>query len=293
MIDKLTKEQTDKFSVYVKEWTEKGLTTEPRTLNEAVEDFTNFQKLVLKRETVAPVVLLDSPFKCWLAVCMFSNKDADKADKLPENLPEFVYPYFDCQFWSGWFAYYEFMKNELKIPLTNEKEYEAFKACSKYGMVFPLENICIVCQPPTIIKKNGNGLHCENGPALSYNGDNEIYALNGVVMKKEHVMTEAENINPEDVMKETNVEVRRELLRKVGIERMMNVLPNRLLDTVDNYELYSIDLNDELKNCKYLKMINPSVGVYHLEAVDPSIETVEQALSWRNNNMFVNAEILT
>jgi hypothetical protein len=205
--------------------------------------------------------------------------------------PYFVYPYFDCQFWAGWFSFYEFMRNELGV--SHEKEYESFKSCQKYGMVFPLDELCIVCQPPTVIKKNSNGLHCSDGPALSYNGDNEIYALNGVSMPKEYVLTSAENITAEMVMKETNVEIRRELLRKVGIERLLNDLPHKVLDTVGNYELYSLDLSDELKNCRYLKMTNPSVGVFHLEGVEPSINTVKEALKWRNNNMFVDAEILT
>jgi len=206
---------------------------------------------------------------------------------------DFVYPYFDCQFWAGWFSFYEFMKNEIGISFTNEKEYNAFKNCQKYGMVFPLDELCIVCQPPTVIKKNSNGLHCSDGPALSYNGENEIYALNGVSMPKEYVLTSAENISAETVMKEINVEIRRELLRKVGIERLLNDLPHKILDNVGDYQLYSLDLSDELKNCKYLKMVNPSVGCFHLEGIDPSINTVEEALKWRNNNMFVNAEVLT
>ena len=209
------------------------------------------------------------------------------------QIKDFIYPYFDCQFWAGWFSFYEFLKNEAGISFPNEKEYNAFKDCQKYGMAFPLDELCVVCQPPSVIKKNSNGLHCPDGPALSYNGDNEIYALNGVSMPKEYVLTTAENITAEMVMKETNVEIRRELLRKVGIERLLNDLPHKVLDTVGNYELYSLDLSDELKNCKYLKMTNPSVGCFHLEGIEPSINTVEEALKWRNNNMFVDAEILT
>ena len=209
------------------------------------------------------------------------------------QIKDFIYPYFDCQFWAGWFSFYEFMKNEMGVSFTNEKEYNTIKDCQKYGMVFPLDELCIVCQRPSAIKKNENGLHCPDGPALSYNGDNEIYALNGVSMPKEYVLTAAENITAEMVMKETNIEIRRELLRKVGIERLLNDLPHKVLDTVGNYELYSLDLSDELKNCKYLKMTNPSVGCFHLEGIEPSINTVEEALKWRNNNMFVDAEILT
>ena len=101
-------------------------------------------------------------------------------------------------------------------------------------MVFPLDEECIVCQPPTIIKKNNNGLHCVDGPALSYNGDNEIFALNGVVMDKKYIMTPAEYISAEMVMAETNVECRRELIRKIGLERLMSLMPHRLMDKRDH-----------------------------------------------------------
>jgi len=46
-------------------------------------------------------------------------------------------------------------------------------------MVFPLDNLCVVCQPFSAIHKNINGLHNEFGPALSYSGYCEIYALMG------------------------------------------------------------------------------------------------------------------
>ncbi len=209
------------------------------------------------------------------------------------NMQEFtfVYPYFDCQFWAGWFSFYEFFRNECGISYPSE--YDTFKNCQDYGMVFPLDELCIVCQPPTIIKKNNSGLHCENGPALSYNGDNEIYALNGVVMKKEYVMTPSHDISGEMILKETNTEMRRELLRKVGVERAMDSLPHKLLEKRGNYELYSIDLSNEVKDARYLKMLNPSVGVWHIEGIEPGISTIADALKWRNNNWYEDAEILT
>lgn len=71
------------------------------------------------------------------------------------------------------------------------------------------------------------------------------------------------------------------------------VLPNKKLDTVGNYELLSIELSPEIKDARYLKMLNPSIGIFHLEGVDPSCDTVEKSLNWRNENRFANAEVLT
>ena len=95
------------------------------------------------------------------------------------------------------------------------------------------------------------------------------------------------------IFKETNVEIRRELIRKVGLEQVFEQMPHKLLDTQDNYELYSIDLSEEVKDARYLKMTNPSIQVFHIEGVAPEIATVKDALKWRNQNMFENADVLT
>lgn len=288
MITELTKEQEAKMPQYVEKWTKLGLTTTRRTLEDAKRDFSNFYTLILKKPVPSKILICDSPESSWKEICKFlSAKEGRNVDI------SFIYPYFDCQFWAQWTAFYDFMKVELGVTYENDAEYEALKACQSYGMVFPLDEICVVCQPPSIIKRSGDSLHCEDGPALTYSGDNEIYALNGVVIKKEYVMTPAEQLSPKEVLKETNAEIRRELLRKIGIERMLGELPSKVLDKRGNYELYSIELSPEIKDARYLKMTNPSIGVFHLEGVAPEISTVKEALEWRNEKWFTDAEVLT
>jgi hypothetical protein len=87
------------------------------------------------------------------------------------------------------------VRNELGVTFADDDKYQALKACVGYGMVFPLDELCIVCQPPTQIHKNASGLHNENGPAVSYGGENEIYALNGVVMSKNEYEINAVRLN--------------------------------------------------------------------------------------------------
>lgn len=285
-IEALTPAQEAKFPEYVEKYIKLGLTTARVTKEETEIDMENLQKYILENKTIVPVVLFDSPKQCWEYIRKAVN--AKKGE-----LTDFIYPYLDGQFWAGWVSFYEFMRVEVGIVYANMDAYNAVKSCIKYGMIFPLDEVIVVCQPPTIIKTNSNGLHCEDGVALSYNGDNEIYALNGVLMTKDYVLTPAEQITPEQIFRETNVEVRRELLRKVGIERIIDQVPHKILDTQGNYELYSLDLCDEVKDARYLKMTNPSIGCFHMEGVEPDISTVSDALKWRNQNMFEHAEVLT
>jgi hypothetical protein len=291
MIDALTPEQEAKIPQYVEKYTAMGLSTAQETQENAERIFKEFQEKVLKMATPAPVKLMKSPTACNLAIYSSEYSKQGKAfDPVAEKI-KMIYPYFDCQFWAGWASFYDFMRNELGIEYP--PEYDVFRQCITFGMVYPTPDCCYVCQPPTVLKKNANGLHCEDGPAVSYGGDNEIYALNGVVMDKKYVLTPAEKIEPLDVLKESNVEVRRELIRKVGLEVIFDRLPNKMLDKRDNYELYSVSLSTEVPDARYLKMVNPSIGCFHVEGVAPETNTVAEALNWRNQNMFQDADVLT
>jgi hypothetical protein len=84
-------------------------------------------------------------------------------------------------------------------------------------------------------------------------------------------------------LKERNVQVRREIVRKIGIERVCEALEAECLDRQGNYELLLLDLQDG-RTRPFLKMKNPSIGVYHIEGVAPECRTVAEALAWRNQS---------
>ena len=83
------------------------------------------------------------------------------------------------------------------------------------------------------------------------------------------------------MLTEQNAEVRREIVRKIGIELVCQRLGAKTLDEYGDYELITLELQDGRPR-PYLKMLNPSIGTYHVEGVEPGITTVEQALNWRN-----------
>ncbi len=94
-------------------------------------------------------------------------------------------------------------------------------------------------------------------------------------------------MHADTILRETNAEIRREIVRKIGIEKVckdLNAQPiSHYRDEVNgmNYELLLLDLGDG-RTRPYLKMRNPSIGVYHIEGVPPEITSAEQALIWRN-----------
>ena len=143
----------------------------------------------------------------------------------------------------------------------------------------------------TFSQNNRKIFHCDNGPALISDWQ-DLYFLNGVLVDEKIVMTKSENLDPSVITKTTNAEVRKEIVRKIGVERVCQKLNAKVIDKQgDIYELLNLDLGEN-RIRPYLKMRNPSIGTYHIEGVAPGCKTIEQALNWRNQ-MKENPEILT
>jgi hypothetical protein len=78
-----------------------------------------------------------------------------------------------------------------------------------------------------------------------------------------------------------NVDVRREFVRKIGVERMVHKLGAKTLDTSGEYVLLQVDLKTGTRPRIYLKMHNPSIDAWHVEPVHPTCRTVQQAINYR------------
>jgi hypothetical protein len=104
---------------------------------------------------------------------------------------------------------------------------------------------------------------------------------------RELVETPGERLDPRRwVLQERNAAIRREAVRKIGIERVCRELGATVLATGQDHagqlcELLALDLGDGRQR-PYLKLRNPSIGVYHLEGVPPEIQDIPAALAWRN-----------
>lgn len=71
-ITELTKEQEKQLAVYRDKWLKIGLSTEDFTFEKAKEISDFYYEKVLGKESV-PVIVMDSPYSAWLAVCMLSD----------------------------------------------------------------------------------------------------------------------------------------------------------------------------------------------------------------------------
>jgi hypothetical protein len=114
-----------------------------------------------------------------------------------------------------------------------------------------------------------------------------------VLVPEDVAATPAESLDPAIILRERNIEVRKEIVRKIGIERILQKLGGRIVDAWNSYELVSLKMPDMRIEPTYLKMQNPSTGTFHVEGVPPSITTCRGALSWRIGGLKWNPKQLT
>lgn len=205
-------------------------------------------------------------------------------DSVGKAVRDSVWPWLDGHWMSYFFSYYDFFFDVIGVTNPVPEAYSALRETSKMDVIYPFDDVCIVSMNPTV-HVNGDGrLHCENGPAIQYPQDG-YYFLHGVRVSKELVETPAELLDPTMILTEANAEVRREIVRKIGIERVCQKLGAETIATGKDYignncELIQLEVQGDIQ--RYIKLINPSVaGIYHIEGVPNECNTIEEALDSR------------
>jgi len=307
-IEKLTKEQEAKIPEYVRKWIDIGTNTDrldPEMTRKIIDKFRTITKM-----PEAPLLIVENPIEAWVCCCLFENNNVAFEDLVQEmhdvfhgnpkkyKIEQASMPYQSGSFFANVFSFYDFMLEELGVEIDKDLyvNYKNWEMTSQLGCIYPLDKLTVVCQKPTVIHLNErNVLHKDGAPALECagEGDFKIYALNGVVVPEYLVMTPEEKLDIELYNKETNADIKAEFVRKVGIERFLE--KGKLMDSYENYTGAEYDwwhkseyqlwdmasLFSGLNKAPFLKMLNQSVGIWHMEGVSPECNTLEDALKER------------
>ena len=155
----------------------------------------------------------------------------------------------------------------------------------------PLDDVCyIIERPESMVINDAQQYHNERGPALRYRDGAEMYSLNGIEVPRELVMTPSEDLDINLFHRATSADVKAEFVRKYGVERLLSL--GKLVDTYTNYaeewwtksqyELWDMTvLFPQLDYQPYLKMLNQTTGIWHVEACSPECRTLEEAIKER------------
>lgn len=204
--------------------------------------------------------------------------------------------YFGGQQWIYWKAFYTFCE---KIGVVYEKEHSEslalwMREAKALHWWFPYETDCAIIERPIKLHVNEGGfLHCENDKAIEYADGWGNYFLNGIKVPEYLVMTDAEDLDINFFLKESNADVKAEFVRKYGVERMAHL--GKMVDSYEKYpekthswwhksqyELWDLKaLFPGLDYQPFVKMLNQTTGIWHMEAVSPECRTLAQALKER------------
>jgi hypothetical protein len=208
----------------------------------------------------------------------------------------FVWPYLDGH-WSAYhFAWCDFWQTIVPI-IKASPSLNAYQAAARIGLLYPFQKYAVVSAKPATIHRQPDGrLHADGHPAVAYADGLSVWALHGVRVPQWLAEDPAGQIRAQRIMELDNAEVRREFVRKVGLDRIYHELGGKVLHR-RNVRLRTPDKKSW--NCRYellqlhfgesvvrhaLKMPNPSLpGVWHVEYVPTECTTVEQAMNFRLN----------
>ena len=196
----------------------------------------------------------------------------------------FVWPYIDGVFSSHFFACWEYFREVCDIKGYPE-DWDTYVATSNLQLVYPFNNFCVLSNHPEKISRKNKRLHCENGMALKYRDGWGLWCLHGVTVPQWLVETPVREIDCRRFAEIKNVEVRREFVWKVGVDRIVQQGCGKVISTQGDYQLININLGGSTGTWPYLKMLNPSIGVWHLEHVTKECCTVQQAINFRASRM--------
>lgn len=156
------------------------------------------------------------------------------------------------------------------------------------------QRLALISRRPKRVRLDSSGrLHADGEAAIEWRDGWKLFYLNGVLVPEEVAVTPATDLDPGVILRESNVEVRREIVRKIGVERLIQKLGGKVVDSWRGYELLTLDIPGMGIKPTYLKMKNPSIGTYHVEGVPPRITTCREALSWRVGGLKWNPKQLT
>lgn len=306
----LTPEQIAKMPEYTKNWISIGNSTERFTQKEAEEVVFPFQLKIMELKENVPVLITDSPMQAWRICCLLESNLVTYSPSLTledykllieKHFDEikgitFETPYLTGSYESAIFSFYDYMINEVKVEIDQEilEKYLLWQSTSKFGLIYPLDSVWIVSQKPIQYSFNDkNQYHCDGGPAVTYADGLKMWCLNGVTVSQELAETPEEDLTIDMFINETNADIKAEFVRKYGVERMLSFGKQ-----VDDYTNYSKDdypfwhaseyqlwdmavLFDGLDYQPYLKMLNQTTKIWHVEAVSPECRTIQDAMTER------------
>jgi len=182
---------------------------------------------------------------------------------------------------AGWISNYDYLRF---IGIKGTEPLEGIVTLTKScGWWWPYKNLCILTDRPASLNRDNRGrLHNDSGMSIRYADDWGFYAWNGVLVD-EYAIMEPE-ITLEMIEGETNIEVRRVLIERFGLDEYLKA--GKVIKIhQDKYGiLWRMNLNQD-EPITVVQVINSTPepdGIYkeYFLRVPPSMIRARQAIAW-------------
>lgn len=191
--------------------------------------------------------------------------------------------------WSPWASFISFFRYIAKLDIDYSKWDHWEKLAVHSGPRIVHKEFCMISDRPKILLVDEqNRPHNFDGPFCEWRDGSKLYSIRGIRIPMWIAETKREHFTKEMILSEKNADFRRCIVEKIGIEKTINLLGAKVVDSFQSnvgkkYELLEIDYSGDGTKRPYLKMENASLdGLYHIEGCKPGTKTVKEALAYRN-----------
>jgi uncharacterized protein DUF6745 len=189
--------------------------------------------------------------------------------------------------WAALECYLTAARDVLGLKLASHAAYAYWEqAAINGGFRWMHPKFCLVSDFPEVLRLDAdNRPHAEFGPSHRWRDGWSIWHLNGVRVEQWMAESHPDDMDARRILQVENVDQRRELIRRMGMERIVSQLEPAVLDTErrevgGEYRLLAVEMNHG-EPWRFLQMVNQSTGATHIEAVPRECESVRHALNWR------------
>ena len=260
MITSLTEEQKSKFQYYIDKWIKIGLSTDRVDRPKAEQSIKNLYKLANLKEP--KIVWLDDPIQGSQASMKFIQDTSNSSNKeiTSSEVRSAGWSFIGGSLWPAFSAWADFFNVECNIEI--DRNYlDLVENCGYY---YCLEDVVFATERPTKINLDSNGsLHNTTGKSIEYYSGWGLYHLHGISVP-EWIITNPERITSELIDKESNIEVRREMLNIFGADKYL---------TEGNYDVLDSD-KDQFGRQRRLLVKNNGEDekIMRVEVINSTIE---------------------
>ena len=146
---------------------------------------------------------------------------------------------------------------------------------------YPYKGLCVISERPEIVSWDDRGrLHSQTGPALRFHDGFELHSWHGTTVPGEWIAA-PESMDPKTALTHPNVEQRRAAAEIIGWRRVLEQLPNKIIDKDSDPEigeLIEVELPDA-GAARFLK-VRCGTGRDFVLSVPRELNTALSANAW-------------